>query len=324
MSRTYSRFLRFSVSLALLIGSASSAHAAAWFDDFNDGSTTDGNPVTWLEDLGGSGFFPGRYDASSGDYVLDPDDFSPTQQMSALVPAVSFTDTYVRAQGMVLPDPEFPEFDGGNFVLTARINPATLTGYLVYFDADANFQLQILEPGEGGEVTTRDIGNSFDAPFDAGSEVVVELNVVGDQLSAYAWLADDPIGKPETPQVIATDSTYASGIAGLAFAEDDFGTSVVYRHAAAQDTPFVDDALPGDFNGDGSVDAADYVVWRKGEEGGAIDQDDYNTWRMNFGATAGSGSLVGSAVPEPGALIQFIVAIAAFLAGAVRRRSLLG
>ena len=307
------------MSLALLAGGVGSVHAAGWFDDFNDGSTQDGNPVTWLEDLGGSGFFPGSYDASSGDYHLDPDDFSPTQQMSALVPAVTFTDTYIRAQGMVLPDPSLPEFDGGNFVLTARINPTVLTGYLVYFDSDANLNIQILEPGTGGQVTTRDIGTTFDAPFDARSEVVVELNVVGDQLSAYAWLADDPNGKPATPQVTATDSTYASGIAGVAFDEDDFGTSVIYRYVAAQDTPFVD-AVAGDFNGDGSVDAADYVVWRKGEQS----QDDYNDWRMNFGVGTGSGSLAGAAVPEPAAIIQFVVAIAAFLAGAGRRRSMLG
>ena len=33
--------------------------------------------------------------------------------------------------------------------------------------------------------------------------------------------------------------------------------------------------LPGDFNRDGSVDAADYVVWRK-NPGGIYTPDDYN------------------------------------------------
>ena len=92
----------------VLLGIQSAVLAVGWSDNFNDGSTTDGNPVTWLEDLGGSGFFPGSYDASSGDYVLDPADASPTGQMSALVPAFSFTDTYIRTQGTVLPDPSNP------------------------------------------------------------------------------------------------------------------------------------------------------------------------------------------------------------------------
>ncbi|HEY3394943.1 MAG TPA: hypothetical protein VGK58_19720 [Lacipirellulaceae bacterium] len=57
--------------------------------------------------------------------------------------------------------------------------------------------------------------------------------------------------------------------------------------------------LEGDFNSDGKVDAADYVVWRKTD--GA--QPGYDMWRTNFGRTAGAGSsLGGSAVPEPGTI----------------------
>jgi hypothetical protein len=59
--------------------------------------------------------------------------------------------------------------------------------------------------------------------------------------------------------------------------------------------------LAGDYNSNGRVDAADYVVWRKTNAG---NQAAYNTWRTNFGRTAGSGagsSLNGAAVPEPAA-----------------------
>jgi hypothetical protein len=91
----------------------------------------------------------------------------------------------------------------------------------------------------------------------------------------------------------------------------------------AQDVPFVD-ALAGDFNADGKVDAADYVVWRKDPTAHGGDPAGYNTWRTNFGAPAGSGSLAGTAVPEPGTLIQFVGAVAAFVASGLRRRSILG
>ena len=47
--------------------------------------------------------------------------------------------------------------------------------------------------------------------------------------------------------------------------------------------------LAGDFNEDGVVDAADYVVWRKGL-GTTYTQKDYDTWRAHFGQTAGIGS----------------------------------
>jgi hypothetical protein len=47
--------------------------------------------------------------------------------------------------------------------------------------------------------------------------------------------------------------------------------------------------LPGDFNRDGKVDAADYVVWRKN----GMSQAEFNTWRANFGAMAGGATLAG-------------------------------
>jgi hypothetical protein len=46
---------------------------------------------------------------------------------------------------------------------------------------------------------------------------------------------------------------------------------------------------PGDFNGDGAVDAADYVEWRQGL-GTIYDQNDYGVWRAHFGTSLGSGS----------------------------------
>jgi hypothetical protein len=71
-------------------------------------------------------------------------------------------------------------------------------------------------------------------------------------------------------------------------------------------TPFAPSIMPGDFNTDGNVDAADYVVWRKGL-GTSYTPDHYNEWRANFGRifSAGSGSSLpsaeslSSAVPEP-------------------------
>jgi hypothetical protein len=57
--------------------------------------------------------------------------------------------------------------------------------------------------------------------------------------------------------------------------------------------------LPGDYNHNGIVDAADYVVWRKGL-GTTYTQTDYDAWRANFGNSAGGAGLAGGAVPEPG------------------------
>jgi hypothetical protein len=74
--------------------------------------------------------------------------------------------------------------------------------------------------------------------------------------------------------------------------------------------------VAGDYNGSGTVDAADYTVWRDslggtslpnegaGVSPGAVDDDDYNFWKQRFGAMSGGGSGLGSgtAVPEPTSL----------------------
>jgi hypothetical protein len=65
---------------------------------------------------------------------------------------------------------------------------------------------------------------------------------------------------------------------------------------------------PGDENGDGKVDAADYVAWLKmdGSTSG------YAAWRSHFGEVGGGVAFAASAhaVPEPaGALLLLIGAI---------------
>jgi hypothetical protein len=78
-------------------------------------------------------------------------------------------------------------------------------------------------------------------------------------------------------------------------------------------------ANPGDYNDDGTVNAADYVVWRKSVGtanvlandaiGGTIGQQHYAQWRSNFGRVGGSGSAL-TAVPEPVSLGVVLMGIA--------------
>jgi hypothetical protein len=66
--------------------------------------------------------------------------------------------------------------------------------------------------------------------------------------------------------------------------------------------------LPGDYNFDGAVDAADYVLWRTNDGSVA----GYEAWRDNFGGMAGvgNGSGASAVVPEPAALMILAVALA--------------
>jgi hypothetical protein len=74
--------------------------------------------------------------------------------------------------------------------------------------------------------------------------------------------------------------------------------------------PVESEGLPGDYNADGRVDAADYVVWRNDPGAFGGDPGGYNTWRANFGNPAGAGSDLGqSAVPEPAAFVLAALAV---------------
>lgn len=72
--------------------------------------------------------------------------------------------------------------------------------------------------------------------------------------------------------------------------------------------------LPGDYNGNGKVEGADYVLWRKtlgqtgtklaadGNDNGVVYDGDFQLWRANFGIASASAA----AVPEPSALTLVI------------------
>jgi hypothetical protein len=66
--------------------------------------------------------------------------------------------------------------------------------------------------------------------------------------------------------------------------------------------------VPGDYNGNNIVDAADFVLWRNGgplqnevDAPGTVNAADYTAWRARFGNTSavGSGLVTIAPVPEP-------------------------
>lgn len=76
-------------------------------------------------------------------------------------------------------------------------------------------------------------------------------------------------------------------------------------------TLVVPDNLPGDYNADGVVDAADYTVWRnhlgtstplanESVTFGEVTEEDFLVWRSQFGATRATSSVNSETIPEPG------------------------
>jgi hypothetical protein len=97
--------------------------------------------------------------------------------------------------------------------------------------------------------------------------------------------------------------------------------------------------LVGDFNNDGTVNAADYVVWRKtsglvgpglaadADGDNDVDGNDYSLWKANFGNSAPAASAISPAdsqvvaVPEPGLAVLLWIAAVGMIAVRCRRHS---
>jgi hypothetical protein len=81
----------------------------------------------------------------------------------------------------------------------------------------------------------------------------------------------------------------------------------------------------GDFNRDGAIDAADYILWRKthgqmgaglpadGNNNGQIDAGDYYVWRARFGQTGGTASLAHVIIPEPVTIVILLIGVPALV-----------
>ena len=95
--------------------------------------------------------------------------------------------------------------------------------------------------------------------------------------------------------------------------------------------------VPGDFNLDGKVDTADYVIWRKkngaagslpndgGTSPGTVNSADYNYWRARYGsvfvpAINTSDGLSGAEIPEPTTAALILLAAATLSSASPRRK----
>jgi hypothetical protein len=149
--------------------------------------------------------------------------------------------------------------------------------------------------------------NSLDDQNVGGANGWLEARPTAGVLSELNPLGSLAVPAGATAAVMSGLFNFASGTPDLLFdfripAGGGLPTSTVLN-GIVRYAPF-SLGLDGDFNDDGRVNAADYVVWRKTDGSPA----GYNEWRMNFGATSGSGAaeLGASQVPEPAAVVLML------------------
>jgi hypothetical protein len=248
---------------------------------------------------------------------------------------------------------------GGNWMLVAKTNSINGIGSISAILSNVDAAGIAYQSGIGAMLKDG-------SPFVADNGSLVELLYAQDVSNPASVVTDvgrgtgtpgnlvmDPFGDPywNNAAVIATGTfgdTRPEFTANLDTPPDVTKGNVLatktapfFMTAAATVTTIVRDGLyvplVGDYNLNGTVDAADYVIWRDtlgspvtpssgadGDGDGMIGSGDYDVWRAHFGATAGSGaaavisSLSGNSVPEPAAWLLCCFAAAAI--AALRRR----
>ena len=137
--------------------------------------------------------------------------------------------------------------------------------------------------------------------------------------------ANTPIGGGafETKRDFGTFNRIRVGGGGTN-ASGNYAKHVVDEIRISDISPFaVTPIIPGDFNENGTVDAADYVVWRKGEIPPSHAGEDYDDFRAHFGESlSGAGVSIGGNVPEPTSVVLLGLALGCATTGR-RRRSVI-
>ena len=162
-----------------------------------------------------------------------------------------------------------------------------------------------------GDVTLDD---SSTVTFDIGTSGISDLLDIGGNLDvANGFVLEVLLDSGVSASSLAAGDSwdlFDFGTSSGTFDESDFILPSGLTSNLAWDTSnllvdgtvsIVSLGLPGDYNNNGMIDAADYTAWRDALTAGAtnltndptpgvVDETDFDYWRAHFGETLGSGS----------------------------------
>jgi T5SS/PEP-CTERM-associated repeat protein len=195
-----------------------------------------------------------------------------------------------------------------------------------------NGDLTVVNTSGLGSLSLNGSGSaSFGLDGDAGIADLLDIAGSAQIGGALSVSADNLTGFALGQQFDLITATAVSGI----FASENLpslggglGLDVLYEPTRVALQVISIAGLAGDYNQNGTVDAADYTVWRDNlgsgtslpnDDTAGVAQDDYDRWKSNFGnvaAGSGAGSASGAgssaAVPEPATIGLLALALFAF------------
>lgn len=197
--------------------------------------------------------------------------------------------------------------DGG---IEMSVYPNSHVGYTLWFGADSSGNPIVAEFG----------GNLAEAPFALGRSVTLDSTGFHDYEMVYdpdtqtvdvfangALLIDDMLAATRQTTSPLNRILWGSN-AGAGVGEANFS---YVEFIIGEDSG----GLVGDHNGDGVVNAADYVFGRDQLSGNF-----YNAFYQNFGRNDNSGAALADAVPEPSTLALISAALFATCISRARRK----
>ncbi|HEX5471475.1 MAG TPA: PEP-CTERM sorting domain-containing protein [Lacipirellulaceae bacterium] len=169
----------------------------------------------------------------------------------------------------------------------------------------------------GGQIDIDLGGHSAGVDYDV-INVLGKVDLEGDLRVALADVGGSPFA-PSTGdsfQILTATQGITGQFANVNLPQLGWDQSWSLNYSSSAVTLNV--VVSGDFNHDGFVNSADYIVWRKNNGS----QADYNIWRSSFGQSIGTGAgalgTSSASVPEPATF--FLLALASIWVAAGRRR----
>jgi hypothetical protein len=273
-----------------------------------DGTTADANPIIH----------------EGNTYVLNETDQLQRFNQSGFTNLIINTDDDDQLGGFgAWQDPHYQTFDGTQASLEVRAkltapldaNHADMIGVVIN-DLDGND----LAAGQGGEEYRYNIDlNQFNQT--TFTTISIPLSAFDQRQVAFETANDGDLSLADF-NLYYLGVVVDQGTPGNSVPEQVIDLELEYIRIV---TPPA--GLPGDYNNDHKVDAADYTVWRDklgsgtslpfNDDTPGVGPDDYTRWKTHFGQMGGAGAV--TAVPEPATALLLLAATGAM--ACLRRRA---
>jgi RNA polymerase sigma factor (sigma-70 family) len=225
---------------SFVAGLPSYLHAAQFFDDFNDGSATDGAPVNWLPFAELSN---GTYSVEQESFILRPN--AASRPLVSIADGITAKDvsirTQVRVDGGSVGTAVFARFVGGSHTYQGGVETNGRV-YIGWNDGTTRFHY---------------LGQIFSDLRPDEEDVVLQFDVFGELLKLFAWRPTEP--KPTVPTVSVIDKQFPDA-GNIALLHHPIGiSSGAFRYVHVAATPIPEPATAG-LGSLGAIALASFVV----------------------------------------------------------------